>query len=89
MHKRYQHPEALPDEAFFVNVRVATYFGGRLIVSTDFGNERWKTKRMGGIAYDSKGRQLDGYRPMFIKKAEAEESFSLDQVGAIEASYYR
>lgn len=88
MHKRYQHPEALPDEAFFINVKASTYLGGRLIVSMQFAREKWETKRLGGIAYNTKGEQITGYRPMFIKKAEAEKVFSLDDVGAIVASYY-
>ncbi len=89
MHERYQHPEASPDEAFVVNVKVTTYFGGRLMLSQQFGQARWKTKRMGGVAYDTKGEKLDGYRPMFVKKVEAEKVFSLDNVGAMVASYYR
>jgi hypothetical protein len=89
MHQRYEHPEALPDEAFIINVRVATYFGGRLIISPQFGREKWKTKRLGGIAYDTEGKKINGYRPMFVKKAEAEMVFSLNDAGAIEASYYR
>jgi len=88
MHKRYQHPEALPDEAFFINVKVSTHLGGRLMVSTQFAQEKWKTKRLGGIAYNTKGEPISGYRPMFIKKTEAEKIFSLDEVGAIVASYY-
>ena len=89
MHKRYQHPEALPDEAFLINVKARTYFGGRLTISTQFWQEKWKTKRLGDIAYDCKGRKLDGYKPMFAKKAEIEKVHSLDEVGPIEASYYR
>ncbi len=88
MHKRYQHPEALPDEVFLVNVKVSTYFGSRLMFSFQFGEEKWKTKRLGGIAYDTKGNPLDGHRPMFVKKEEIEKSISLDEVGTIEASYY-
>lgn len=90
MHRKYQHPEALPDEVFWVNVRVKTYFGGRLMVSTDFAGELWKTKRLGGIAYDCKGKPLIGFRPVFIKKEEALTKISsLDEVDPITASYYR
>ena len=80
MHKRFQHPEALPDEVFAVNVRVTPFFGGRLlfVAKYQFSYLKWKTERLGGIAYNTDGLQIKGYRPLFVKKAEFQKKFFLD-----------
>ena len=80
MHKRFQHPEALPDEVFAVNVRVDAFLGGRLwfVKSHLFSYLHWETERLGGIAYSTDGLQIKGYRPLFVKKAEFQKKFLLD-----------
>ena len=72
MHKRYQHPELRNGEAFWLNVKVKGFFGGRILFSPQFGRERWDTKRLGGIAYDTHGKVLKNYRPVIVQRSELE-----------------
>jgi len=62
----WNHPEAGEDEVF-----VGNYY------EPFFTKEiRWKTKRLGKVAYDPRtGKKLDGegYFPVFIKRSELKE----------------
>ena len=59
------HPEKADGEVFLGNVRVDDYDRSEL--------ERFKTLRIGSIAYSIRGTELDSYlKPLFINASEYE-----------------
>ena len=89
MHKRYQHPELRGEEVFWVNVEVKSFFNGLVLFSSGFRNIDWRTKRLGGTAYDHKDNVLKTMRPVFVQRSELEKAgIALDSVGSIVESYY-
>jgi len=61
------HPELQKGEVFLTNIpdeESAAHGHGLKRV------EKWKTKRMGRIAYDINGHQIDNMLPVFVQKDE-------------------
>ncbi len=59
-----RHPELGPDEVWITNTDLE-----------GFSKIKWKTKRMGDLAYDLYGKIINGYNgskvlPVFVKKSE-------------------
>ena len=72
--KNNKHPEQESDELFLSNWR----FGSRFDVSID--ELKWKTTRIGKIAYDDEGQILPSdLKPIFIKKTEVEEAIKQEE----------
>jgi len=83
MHKKKQnrggfnerHPELETGEVWFVNIMLLPHFSSevneRSIVDawSDLAN-RYKTVRLGKVAYDRHGKGLPELRPVFIQKSE-------------------
>jgi hypothetical protein len=61
MTTRPQHPEAAADEVLIGNM-----------LASDFKTLGWLTKRMGIVAYETNGRRLANFRPVFVKRPEIE-----------------
>ena len=61
----FKHPELLDNEVFFTNSSLS-----------DFQEMAFKTKRMGKVAFDGKGNQLnhEDWYPVFINNLEMKYS---------------
>ena len=59
--KEFNHPELLDGEIFFTNA-----------TTKHFHKMNWLTKRIGVIAYDGQGKQLnhEDWLPIFLRKSE-------------------
>jgi hypothetical protein len=89
MHERYKHPELRVGEVFWINVPVREFLGGMILFSPTFKAIKWRSKRLGGIAYDSEGRVLKDHRPVIVSISEVEEKgVVLNQVGPATASWW-
>jgi hypothetical protein len=67
------HPEQRPGEVLLTNVYGMDWL--RL--------DRWKSRRLGEVAYDQSGGVAKGYRPMFVNRAEV--VVALGEAAVIEA----
>lgn len=57
------HPERATDELFIDNISSES-------LNINLKKIRYKTKRLGKIAYDMDGNEIKGMRPVFIKQSE-------------------
>ena len=78
MGKNQNHPELREGEVFLTNVpmeREGEDYDPMIMKGvhlTLFRDIPWKTKRLGGIAYDVLGREVLYMLPVFVQKAELE-----------------
>lgn len=54
-----EHPEATPAETWIGNM-----------FACDFQHVGWATKRLGKTAYETSGKPIPNFRPVFVAKAE-------------------
>lgn len=69
--EQQNHPEQSKDEIFLTNQSLY------VLADPDI-TTKWKTWRVGNIAYDKKGVVMPNHRPIFIKLSEVEEVASGD-----------
>ena len=56
---RAPHPEATAGEVWIGNM-----------FAVDFKHVGWGSKRLGKVAYETSGRQIPNFRPVFVARAE-------------------
>jgi hypothetical protein len=68
------HADAHADEVWIGNMS-----------ATDFPAVGWSTKRLGKIAYDTSGKRIPNFRPVFVQRAEIEAAgVAIPEEGAID-----
>lgn len=65
MTQKTAHPELAPGEVLIGNM-----------FSCDFSRVGWATKRMGRVAYETGGKRIPNFRPVFVQSTEIEAAQS-------------
>jgi hypothetical protein len=72
--EKYRHPELRKDELFWVNVPERSVMGGAVIFVSQLKSIPFKSKRVGGNAYDTAGNILLGHRPVMVQIEEVSKT---------------